>query len=118
MLIRKKIKKISSASSADISELPEGEEVIVGGIIINLKQTTTKRGAPMLYITLEDMKGTVECLAFSKEMKTYQPLLNIDEIVFYKRAGWFPEHNATLRVKEIIAERRTKASGKMRNYPS
>ena len=58
--------------------------MVIGGIITNLRQSTTKRGDPMLYITLEDMKGGAECLAFSKEIKAYQPLLNVDEIVFIK----------------------------------
>ena len=102
---KEKIKKISSASSADISELPEGEEVVVGGIITNIKQSTTKRGAPMMYITLEDMKGAVECIAFSKEIKAFQPLLNIDEVVFVKGQVGFQSTTPTLRAKEIIAEK-------------
>ncbi len=102
---KQKIKQLSSASSADISELPEGKEVVVGGIITNLKQTTTKRGDPMMYITLEDMKGAVECIAFSKEIKTFQSLLNIEEVVFVKGQVGFQSTTPTLRVKEIIAEK-------------
>ncbi|HHT9138334.1 MAG TPA: DNA polymerase III subunit alpha [Candidatus Wunengus sp. YC60] len=102
---KEKIKQLSTVSSAEISERSEGEEVVMGGIITNLKQSTTKRGDPMMYITLEDMKGAAECLAFSKEIKAYQPLLNADEIVFVKGQVGFQSAVPTLRVKEIIAEK-------------
>ncbi|MDO8743708.1 MAG: DNA polymerase III subunit alpha [Candidatus Brocadiaceae bacterium] len=102
---KEKIKQLSTTSSAEISELSEGEDVVIGGIITNLRQTTTKRGDPMLYITLEDMKGAAECLAFSKEIKAYQPLLNVDEIVFVKGQVGFQSAVPTLRIKEIIAEK-------------
>jgi DNA polymerase-3 subunit alpha len=102
---KEKIKQLSTTSSAEISELSEGEDVVIGGIITNLRQTTTKRGDPMLYITLEDMKGAAECLAFSKEIKAYQPLLNVDEIVFVKGQVGFQSAVPTLRIKEVIAEK-------------
>jgi len=102
---KEKIKQLSTVSSLEISERAEGEDVVIGGIITNLRQTTTKRGDPMLYITLEDMKGGAECLAFSKEIKAYQPLLNVDEIVFIKGQVGFQSTVPTLRIKEVIAEK-------------
>ncbi|MCF6155023.1 MAG: DNA polymerase III subunit alpha [Candidatus Brocadia sp.] len=100
-----KIKQLSTVSSAEISEHAEGEDVIIGGIITNLKPSTTKRGDPMMYITLEDMKGATECVIFSKELKTYQPLLNRDEVVFVKGQIGFQSTAPSLRIKEIIAEK-------------
>ncbi len=102
---KEKIKRLSTVSSAEISEHAEGEEVIIGGIITNLKPSTTKRGDPMMYITLEDMKGAIECVVFSKEMKAYQSLLNIEEIVFVKGQIGFQSTAPSLRIKEIIAEK-------------
>jgi len=102
---KEKIKQLSTVSSAEISERSEGEEVVMGGIITNIKQSTTKRGDPMMYITLEDMKGSAECIAFSKEIKAYQPLLNVDEIIFVKGQVGFQSAAPTMRVKEIIAEK-------------
>lgn len=102
---KEKIKQLSTVSSLEISERAEGEDVVIGGIITNLRQSTTKRGDPMLYVTLEDMKGAAECLAFSKEIKAYQPLLNVDEIVFVKGQVGFQSAAPTLRIKEVIAEK-------------
>ncbi|MDN3511246.1 MAG: DNA polymerase III subunit alpha [Candidatus Jettenia sp.] len=100
-----KIKQLSTTSSAEVSELSEGDEVIIGGIITNLRQSTTKRGDPMLYITLEDTKGIVECIAFHKETKTYKPLFNIDEVVFVKGQVGFQSTVPTVRIKEVTAEK-------------
>jgi DNA polymerase-3 subunit alpha len=102
---KEKIKQLSTVSSAEITEHAEGEEVVIGGIITNLKSSTTKRGDPMMYITLEDMKGATECVVFSKEMKAYQSLLNIDEIVFVRGQIGFQSTAPSVRVKEIIAEK-------------
>lgn len=102
---KEKIKQLCTTSSAEISEFPEGEEVVIGGIITNLRQNTTKRGDPMLYVTLEDMKGVVECLVFKKEIKEFQSLLNVDEIVFVKGQVGFQSTVPTLRIKEVIADK-------------
>ena len=102
---KEKIKRLSTVSSSEISEHADGEEVIIGGIITNLRPSTTKRGDPMMYITLEDMKGATECVVFNKEMKAYQSLLNIDEVVFVKGQIGFQSTAPSLRIKEIIAEK-------------
>ncbi len=102
---KEKIKQLSTVSSAEISEHAEGEEVVIGGIIAKLKTSTTKRGDPMMYITLEDMKGSAECVVFSKEIKAYQSLLHVDEVVFVKGQIGFQSTAPSVRIKEIIAER-------------
>jgi len=102
---KEKLQQLSTASSSEISELPEGSDIIIGGIITALKPSTTKRGDPMLYITLEELGGSVECLAFKQEIKLYQPLLNLDAIVFVKGTVGFQSTSPTIRVKEIVAEK-------------
>ncbi|MDQ1273301.1 MAG: polymerase subunit alpha [Planctomycetota bacterium] len=102
---KQKIKQLSTVSSADISEHTDGEEVIIGGIITNLKSSVTKRGDPMMYITLEDLKGSAECVIFSKEIKAYQTLLAIDEVVFVKGQLGFQGTAPSIRIKEVIAEK-------------
>ncbi|SOH04040.1 hypothetical protein [Candidatus Kuenenia stuttgartiensis] len=67
-----KIKLLATNSSSEISELPEGTDVIIGGIITDIKKSTTKKGDPMMYITLDDMEGAIKCIAFSKELKEYE----------------------------------------------
>ncbi len=102
---KEKIKLLSTVSSSEISELAEGEEVVIGGIITNIRQSVTKKGDPMLYVTLEDMSGAVECIAFKNEIKAYQPLLAVDAIVFIRAQVGFQSTVPTVRIKEIISEK-------------
>ncbi|MDG6027398.1 MAG: DNA polymerase III subunit alpha [Candidatus Brocadia sp.] len=102
---QQKIKQLSTVSSAEMSERADGEEIVVGGIIATLKPSVTKRGDPMMYITVEDMKGSAECVIFNKEMKSCQSLLNMDEIVFVKGQIGFQGTAPSVRTKEIIAEK-------------
>lgn len=102
---KEKIKQLSTVFSSEVSELSEGEEIVIGGIIINIRQSVTKKGDPMLYVTLEDMGGAVECLAFKNEIKAYQPLLVVDEVVFIRAQVGFQSTIPTVRIKEIIPEK-------------
>jgi len=102
---KEKIKQLSTVFSSEVSELSEGEEIVIGGIITNIRPSVTKKGDPMLYVTLEDMNGAVECLVFKKEIKAYQPLLVVDEVVFIRAQVGFQSTIPTVRIKEIIPEK-------------
>ncbi|HHT9111185.1 MAG TPA: DNA polymerase III subunit alpha [Candidatus Brocadiaceae bacterium] len=99
---KEKIDQLSTASSIELSELPEGDDVIIGGMIAGVTHSTTKRGDPMVKFTLEDMNGSVECVAFGKDIKTYQSLLNIEEVVFVKGQIGFQNSAPSIRIKEIV----------------
>ncbi len=50
--------------------LPEKSPVRVGGTVMAVKQITTKKsGEPMLFATISDLTGTVECLVFPSVFK-------------------------------------------------
>jgi DNA polymerase-3 subunit alpha len=102
---KEKIKQLSTVSSSEVSELSEGEEIVIGGIITNIRQSVTKKGDLMLYVTLEDMSGAVECIAFKNEIKAYQPLLAVDAVVFIRAQVGFQSTVPTVRIKEIISEK-------------
>ncbi len=59
-----------------------GKLVTMGGIITAFKRTVTKRtGAHMAFITLEDVFGSIECLAFPAIYEKYRGLIVNDKIV-------------------------------------
>jgi DNA polymerase-3 subunit alpha len=52
-------------SKEEFESTPDDKEVIVGGIITNVKTIVTKRdGKPMAFIVLEDFFGTIEIVVF------------------------------------------------------
>ncbi|MCD7729474.1 MAG: DNA polymerase III subunit alpha [Clostridia bacterium] len=60
----------------------DGMQVTMGGIITNVKKTVTKRtGAYMAFITLEDVYGSIECLAFPKIYEKNKDVITEDKIV-------------------------------------
>ena len=64
------------------NSLKSGMQVSMGGIITAFKKTVTKRtGAHMAFVTLEDVYGSVECLAFPAIYERYRGLIVNDKIV-------------------------------------
>ena len=64
------------------NSVTSGMQVTMGGIITAFKKTTTKRtGAQMAFVTLEDVYGTVECLAFPAIYERFRGLIVNDKIV-------------------------------------
>jgi DNA polymerase-3 subunit alpha len=41
------------------------EEVVIGGMVVESRETTTKKGGRMAFLRLEDLKGSVEVIVFS-----------------------------------------------------
>lgn len=58
-------------SSSRINDLPDRQEVTVGGIVNRIKRMTTKKGEKMASLTLEDLEGTIEVLLFPDIFKRY-----------------------------------------------
>ncbi|HHT9125939.1 MAG TPA: DNA polymerase III subunit alpha [Candidatus Brocadiia bacterium] len=96
------VMRYSSTSSADLQELTDGEEVLLGGVITSVRNSITKNGDPIAYITIEDLDGTVECVLFKRQLLEFSTLLNQDEIVFVR--GHLNKLNETpsIRISEII----------------
>lgn len=64
-----------TTSSSKIQDLPDREEVTVGGSVIKTKNLTTKKGERMASLLLEDLHGTVEVLVFPDLFKRHSEVL-------------------------------------------
>ena len=54
----------TDATIAELERRRDGENVVVGGIVSEVKQMTTKRGEPMVFMRLDDVTGGIECVVF------------------------------------------------------
>lgn len=64
------------------NSLQDGMQVTMGGIISGYKRTTTKRtGAFMAFLTLEDVYGSIECVAFPAIYERIKANIANDRIV-------------------------------------
>lgn len=64
------------------NRISDGQQVTMGGIISNMRRTVTRStGAPMAFITVEDIYGSVECVAFPAIFERIKSNLAADKIV-------------------------------------
>ena len=63
--VREQLRRKTDATLADLERRRDGEVVTVGGIVSSLKQLTTKRGEPMVFLTLDDPTGSGEAVVFN-----------------------------------------------------
>ncbi len=62
-------------------QIKSGDAVTMGGIISAIKKHNTKGGGIMAFITVEDLYGSVECLAFSRLYERIKGALKHDAVV-------------------------------------
>jgi DNA polymerase-3 subunit alpha len=62
----------------------DGEIVTTGGIVASLRQMTTKKGDPMVFVGLEDVTGQCEVVAFNSVYATSRELLTQDRILIVR----------------------------------
>lgn len=60
------------------------DEVVVGGIITEIKEIVTRRGKTMSFITLEDFSGAGEVLVFEDEYALNRLLVKTDSLVLIR----------------------------------
>jgi DNA polymerase-3 subunit alpha len=62
----------------------DGEILTVGGIVGALRQTTTKKGEPMVFLRLDDVTGSVEAIVFNSVYAAAKELLEPDRVLVVK----------------------------------
>jgi len=72
---------LSTATTISLGDVADGKEVKLCGIIASVKSMITKKGDRMAYITLEDLHGTVEAIAFPDLFKTAGDLIAPERVV-------------------------------------
>ncbi|HEU5201501.1 MAG TPA: DNA polymerase III subunit alpha, partial [Nitrospira sp.] len=75
------LQALSTATTAGLTELSDGKEIKLCGIISAIKSMLTKKGDRMAYITLEDLQGTVEVIVFPDLFKNVGDLLAPERLV-------------------------------------
>lgn len=63
------------------SSIQDGLHITMSGIIGNYRRLTTKRGAYMAFLTVEDIYGSLECICFPAVYEKVKPFIGNDKIV-------------------------------------
>jgi DNA polymerase-3 subunit alpha len=78
------LRRKTDCSLAELERRRDGEIVVVGGIVSGLKQVTTKRGEPMVFVTLDDPIGSAEVVVFNSTYAAAREHLEEDRILVVK----------------------------------
>jgi DNA polymerase-3 subunit alpha len=82
--VRDQLRRKTDASLAELERRRDGEIVTVGGIVSAVKQVTTKKGEPMVFVRLDDVIGSAECVVFNSVYASSHELLVPDAILVVK----------------------------------
>ena len=63
------------------SEISDGQQVSLGGMISTFKKLQTRSGQFMAFVTVEDLYGSVECVCFPKVYEKVKAFLLPDKVV-------------------------------------
>ena len=79
------LKKLGTKKSSELEEIPDGQEIILGGILRNIKKFQTKsKSEIMAYCSFEDADGNCEVIVFPDLYRKRIPLLQKDALLIVK----------------------------------
>lgn len=61
--------------------MSDGERVKIFGVITKIDKIITKKGSPMVFVTVEDESGSMELIVFTDVLEKYKDLINENTIV-------------------------------------
>ncbi|MFH0863698.1 MAG: DNA polymerase III subunit alpha [Candidatus Gottesmanbacteria bacterium] len=66
----------------DLSEINSGSNVLIGGVIIQVKKILTKQNnSEMAFVRLEDLTGSIEIIVFPRIFSQYKEYVALDKII-------------------------------------
>jgi len=101
--VRGQLRKKTDATLAELSQRRDGEIVTVAGIVSAVKQLTTKKGDPMVFLRLDDVVGSAEVVVFNSVYAASRELLAADEVLVVKARVDHKEGESKLIALEVTA---------------
>jgi len=82
--IREQLRRKVDCVLAEVPRRRDGEVVTVGGLVGELKQLTTKKGDPMVFLRLDDLTSGIETVVFNSVYSASRELLELDRVLVVK----------------------------------
>ncbi len=82
--LRDQLRRKTDCTTAELERRRDGEVVTLGGIVGAVKQLTTKKGEPMVFLRLDDVTGSAECVVFNSVYAAARELCVADRILVVK----------------------------------
>ncbi|MBK8315884.1 MAG: DNA polymerase III subunit alpha [Acidobacteria bacterium] len=105
------IQGLANVDSGSIAEHSHGDQVSMGGIIVDLAVKTTKKGDKFALFRLEDQFGSVKIVGWPEQYARFRNLIQADQVVLVKgRLEISDEGAATIISQEIYQLENARAS--------
>jgi DNA polymerase III subunit alpha len=102
--IRDQLRRKTDCGLAEVERRRDGEVVTVGGIVGAIKQLTTKKGDPMVFMRLDDVTGGAEVVVFNSVYEAARDLIAPDRVLIVKgRVDHKQEGETKLLASEVSA---------------
>ncbi|HEY3541020.1 MAG TPA: DNA polymerase III subunit alpha [Gaiellaceae bacterium] len=82
--VKDQLRRKTECTLSELQFRRDGEIVTTGGIVSSLRQMTTKKGDPMVFVGLEDVTGQCEVVAFNSVYASSRELLVQDRILIVR----------------------------------
>jgi DNA polymerase III subunit alpha len=79
--VREALQRKTDCGLAEVERRRDGETVTVGGIVGAVKQLTTRKGEPMVFLRLDDLTGSTEVVVFNSVYAEARELCEVDRIL-------------------------------------
>jgi DNA polymerase-3 subunit alpha len=95
------IHSFATHSVGSLEAARDGQEVVLGGSLVAVKQITDRKGKPMAFATLEDFTGTVEILVFSDLYGSRRSIVANGSMVLVRGKVTTKDEEVKIRAQEI-----------------
>src|SRR5581483_4631946 len=113
--VRDQLRRKVDCPLAELERRRDGEFLTVGGIVSSLKQMTTKKGEPMVFLRLDDFTGGTEVVVFNSVYAASRQLCEADRILVVKgRVDHKQEGETKLLALEVMPFEAAKAPTEVR----
>jgi DNA polymerase-3 subunit alpha len=97
------MKMFGIVETSDVPFLASGQEVLVGGMVTAKKEHISKKKERMAFITVTDLKGSIEVVVFASVYKEAAPYLEVeDQPVLVRGRAEVSEDKAKILAGEIF----------------
>ncbi|MFH1017696.1 MAG: DNA polymerase III subunit alpha [Pseudomonadota bacterium] len=76
------LRRYANADTARLAEMKDQSTARLGGMVSTLKEITTRKGDRMAFVTLEDLLGRVEAVAFSDVYRAQSEIFKGEDPIF------------------------------------
>lgn len=105
------IKGLTRFDNGNLNEAAHGDQIAIGGIIVDLATKVTKKGDRFALFRIEDQYGSVKVVCWPEQFNKYKSLLQSDEVALVRgRLELSDEGDATIIAQEVQHLERARSS--------